>query len=104
MLKQVLISAVTLMFSMTPALADHHKKADEHEGMLHPAHEMGDAADVDRTEQLSDAYRKDLEKAKNADNMPHPAHKMGSENTHVGMEHPAKEMGEGKQELDERGQ
>lgn len=91
MLKQGLVTILTtLLFAVTPAMADHHQKADEHEGMEHPAKEMGNAvtSDKDRKEQVSEDYKENLEKAKDADNAPHPAY----------------EMGEGEEELQERGQ
>ncbi len=107
MLKQTItVTLSAMLFAMGTAVADHHKsdEKDKHKGMEHPAHEMGEAADVDKTETLSKEYDENVEAAKNAKNEPHPAHKMGSEKTHVGSEHPAHEMGEGEEVLRERGQ
>lgn len=96
MLKQGLLTTfISLLLATMPAMADHHKDtADSHKGMEHPAHEMGEAADVDREEPLSEEYRENLDAAKDSKHDPHPAHKMGGENTHVGTEHPADEMGD----------
>lgn len=107
MLKQATSMTLLAMFFVTgTAIADHHKsnEKDGHKGMEHPAHEMGEAADVHRTEQHSEAYKENLEKAEDAKHDAHPAHKMGSEDTHVGTEHPAHEMGESEEALRERGQ
>lgn len=107
MLKQTLkVMMAAMLFAMGTAMANHHEcdEKDSHKGMEHPAHEMGKAADVDRTETLSEEYDENLEAAKDTKNPPHPAHKMGSEDTHVGSEHPAHEMGEGEEALRERGQ
>jgi hypothetical protein len=82
MLKQGLITTfLTLLFAISPAMADHHNKADEHKGSEHPAHEMGEAvtSDNDAKEQLSEEYKHNLEKAKEMENAPHPAHEMGDE-------------------------
>lgn len=95
MLKHGLLTTLlATLFSMTPAMAEHHETG--HEGAKHPAHKMGEAAlsDSDKTEQLSEEYRKNLEAAKESNNPPHPAHKMGTKNTHKGQKHPAHEMGE----------
>lgn len=95
MLKHGLLTTLLAsLFSMTSALADHHEAG--HEGAKHPAHEMGEAAlsDSDKTEQLSEEYRENLEAAKESENAPHPAHKMGTKNSHKGQKHPAHEMGE----------
>ncbi|MBD3635364.1 MAG: hypothetical protein HUJ23_10725 [Methylophaga sp.] len=96
MFKQGLLTTlVSLLLSMTPAMADHHEqKQDSHKGMEHPAHEMGEAADVDREQPLTEEYRENLEEARDTKHDPHPAHKMGTEDTHVGTEHPADEMGD----------
>lgn len=95
MLKHGLLTTLLAsLFSMTPAIADHHETS--HEGAKHPAHEMGEAAlsDSDNTEQLSEEYRENLKAARETENSPHPAHKMGTKNTHKGQKHPAHEMGE----------
>ncbi|MDT8311271.1 MAG: hypothetical protein RQ732_07500 [Methylophaga sp.] len=107
MLKQtisIILSAMLLV--MGTAIADHHKsnEKDTHKGMKHPAHEMGEVADIDRTEQHSKKYKENLEQAKDTKHDAHPAHKMGSENTHVGTKHPAHKMGESEEALRERGQ
>ncbi len=97
MLKQTMTAILSAMlFAMGTAMADHHEdtEKDSHKGMEHPAHEMGEAEDVDRTKTLSEEYDENVEAAKDAKNQPHPAHKMGRENTHIGAEHPAHEMGE----------
>lgn len=107
MLKQTIsVTLSAMLFAMGTAMADHHKsdEKDEHKGMEHPAHEMGEAADIDRTEQHTKEYKENLEEAEDAKHDAHPAHKMGSEDTHVGTEHPAHEMGEGEEALRERGQ
>jgi hypothetical protein len=103
MLKHGLLTTLlATLFSMTPAMADHHETG--HEGAKHPAHEMGEAAlsDSDKTEQLSEEYRENLEAAKESENPPHPAHKMGAENTHKGQKHPAHEMGEAAKSANEQ--
>lgn len=107
MFKQTISMVLSAMlFAMGTAMADHHMtdKNDEHKGTAHPAHQMGEAADVDRTEQYTKEYKQNLEQAKESENAPHPAHKMGSEDTHIGSEHPAHQMGEGEEALKERGQ
>jgi hypothetical protein len=98
----LLTMILTCLFSLSPAMANHHEAG--HEGAKHPAHEMGDAAlsDSEKTEQLSDEYRKNLEAAKDTKNAPHPSHKMGAENTHIGHKHPAHEMGEAENDADEQ--
>lgn len=107
MLKQTIsVTLSAMLFAMGTAVADNHKCDDKegHKGMKHPAHEMGEAADVDRTKQLTKEYRENVKAAKDTKHDVHPAHKMGRENTHIGTEHPAHEMGEGEEALNERGQ
>lgn len=80
MLKQGLLTTfVALLFSMTPALADHHEES--HEGAKHPAHEMGAEveSDTDQKEQLSEEAKENLEAAKESEHAPHPAHEMGEQ-------------------------
>ncbi|MEX1201164.1 MAG: hypothetical protein WEB02_10285 [Methylophaga sp.] len=91
MLKQTIsVTLSAMLFAMGTAIADHHKsdEKDQHKGMEHPAHEMGEAADGDKTKQHSEEYKENLEAAEDAKNDPHPAH----------------EMGEGEEALRERGQ
>lgn len=98
----LLTMVLTCLFSFSPAMADHHQS--EHAGGKHPAHEMGDAAlsDSDKTEQLSEDYRDNLEAAKDSKNAPHPSHKMGADNTHKGHKHPAHEMGKAENDAAEQ--
>lgn len=81
MLKQSLMTLlVSLLFAMTPALADHHDP-DEHKGSEHPAHEMGEAENqaAEGEKKLKEEYKENIEEAKDAANAPHPAHEMGEE-------------------------
>lgn len=98
----LLTMILTCLFSISPAMAEHHQM-DHAEGN-HPAHEMGEAAlsDSDKTEQLSDDYRDNLEAAKDSKNAPHPSHKMGADNTHKGQKHPAHEMGKAENDAAEQ--
>ncbi len=93
MLKQGLLTTlITLLFAMTPAMADHHKMdGDSHKGAEHPAHEMGEeveSKDYKNESDMSEDYKHNKQEADDTENAPHPAHKMG----------------EGEEELDERGQ
>jgi len=97
MLKHGLLTTLLAsLFSMTPAIADHHETSHEgakhpahemgtkntHKGQKHPAHEMGEAArsSSEQSEPLSEDYKENLQKAEEGANAPHPAHKMGEEN------------------------
>lgn len=103
----LLTTFVALLFSMTPALADHHKgsemgteyeqqsttngaEQDSHKGMEHPAKEMGDevkSKEYNLEEDVSEEYKENVEDAKDSKGTKHPAH----------------DMGEGEEMLDERG-
>lgn len=85
--QQILIAFTAMLFAMSSSIMAE-KSEDDHKGMKHPAHEMGDAVDSDAKEQPSAAYKENLEEAKDAANQVHPAHKMGK----------------GEEELNERGQ
>jgi hypothetical protein len=92
MFKQGLLTTlVTLLFAMSPAMADHHKEDnDGHKGEEHPAHEMGEevtSKDYKKEKDVSEEYKENVEEAKDAKGTKHPAH----------------DMGEGEEMLDKRG-
>lgn len=90
MFKQGMLTfLVTLLFAMTPAMAEHHDK-DSHKGEEHPAHEMGEevtSKNYTKDKDVSEEYKENLEEAKES----------------KGTEHPAHDMGEGEEMLDKRG-
>lgn len=73
--QQVLVAFTAMLFAMSSSIMAE-KGEDDHKGMEHPAHEMGDAVDNDAKEQPSEAYKENLEEAEDAANQAHPAHKM----------------------------
>ncbi|MEC9315402.1 MAG: hypothetical protein VYB22_10990 [Pseudomonadota bacterium] len=92
MLKQGLLTAlVTFLFTVTPAMADHHEKnGDSHKGVEHPAHEMGEEVtdkNYEKEKDVSEEYKENVEEAKDSKGTKHPAH----------------DMGEGEEMLDKRG-